>query len=408
MTKEIENNKRNTKLMDMIRHAYQTVPLYVNIAEEKGMDIEQIRYDDLMVVDKSYYIDCGMSVLSSEYIGKYLQKKLIWGRTSGSSGKYGEVYWDEIEMRKSLFSLWCYRKKYYHILPSDRLCYFFTADIDVEEVYRKDNIMAFSRKCLYDSTLKEVYRQILDFNPVWMILQPSIAVLLCHIIQNDSLEIPQALRYIEFTGEYLEETVRKKTREIFQCAIANQYGTKEVNSIAFECPEGNMHCLSDNVFLESLGEKYNDELCVTTLQNRAMPLVRFNIGDRGKILSGKGCPCGNCNDILELKAGRNNDWIKSEDGSKIHAYAVMQVMNAINYETDGGIIQYQIIQKEYRQFYVMMVIDEMDEEFFMIQMVQERMKQCLGEDIEIVIHVYSKLLPLETTGKLACFVSEVK
>lgn len=396
------------KIKRMAKYAYRTVPLYANIAEKNNIEVEQLEFEQLPIMDKSHYLDCGMSVLSSEYIGKYLQRKLIWGRTSGSTGKFGEVYWDEIEMRKSLFSLWCYRRRYYNILASDRLCYFMTADMGETDSCETDNSMAFSRKCLYDGTLKESYLKIVEFNPVWMILQPSIAVMLCNIIQEYNLEIPPALRYIEFTGEYLEDGVRQKAKDVFRCTVANQYGAKEVNSIAFECPEGNLHCLSDNVFTEIVKKEgeYGD-ICVTTMKNRAMPLVRFNIGDRGKIVSGRKCACGNCNNILVLEKGRNNDWIKLEDGSRIHAYAVMQVIHLINYETDGGILQYQIIQNHYKKFTVKLVLDEPDCATGIIGLIMERMSQRLGNDAEITVNIFSELLPAERTGKLASFISEV-
>lgn len=397
------------KLEEIIRHAYNTVPLYVDIAEREDIDIERVKFSDLPIVDKSFYITHGMSVLSSEYIGKYIQKKLIWGRTSGSTGKYGEVYWDEVELRKSLFSLWCYRRKYYNILATDKLCYFFSGDIGDMEQYEKDNIMAFSRKCLFDDTLEKVYQQIVEFNPVWMILQPSISILLCNLIEKFHLAVPSELRYIEFTGEYLEEKVRERTKHIFGCMVANQYGTKEVNSIAYECPEGNMHIMSDNVFVETIsdGNCDSNEICVTTLQNRAMPLIRFRVGDRGKLLSHRTCTCGNSNKILELRNGRQNDWIKRKDGTRVHAYAVMQIMNEVNYEMDGEILQYQIIQKAYDMFLFMITMEEMDYASNIEEVIRERMLQRLGAETEIVVQILEELLPDEKTGKLACFQCEI-
>lgn len=396
------------KLNEIIKHAYSTVQLYQRIAEEKHINIKDVDIRDLPIVDKNMYLDCGMSVISSEYIGKYFQNKLIWSRTSGSTGKYGEVYWDEIEMRKSLFSLWCYRKKYYNILPSDKLCYFFSADVGEGDIYEKGAIKAFSKKCLYDGTLSEVYKKILLFNPVWMLLQPSVAVLLCNLIEENSFSIPSSLRYIEFTGEYLENSVRERVYSIFKCIIANQYGTKEVNSIAFECPQGNLHCMSDNVYIEEL-DKGNGikSLCVTTLQNRAMPLIRFDLGDRGRLLTSQKCSCGNHNNILVLEAGRNNDWIKLEDGTKIHSYAMIQIINAINYEIAGGIIQYQIVQKNYNYFTVFLVLEESGDKDSIVVTMVERLQSRFGENIKFIIKILEEVLPDANTGKLACFICEV-
>lgn len=299
-------------------YAYKKVPVYARLAEKEQLNVEELDFDKLPIVDKSLFLSSGASGLSSEFIGKYMKNELIWTRTSGSTGKVSEVYWDKIDMRKSLFSLWCYRKKYYNILPSDNLCYFMMADAGDKKIYQTENIMAFSRQCLYDGSLLEVYMKILAFKPVWMILQPSIAIMLCNLIENKKMEIPSTLRYIEFTGEALEKRVREKVEIVFQCVTASQYGTKEVNSIAYECPEGNMHIMSDNVFVEVI---QNGELCITSLKNRAMPYIRFNVEDRGMIRAGEKCSCGNTNDILVLNGCRKNDWIKMRDGKNfIHMF----------------------------------------------------------------------------------------
>lgn len=56
----------------MAVHAYHSVPLYYRIAEERGIDITKISFEDLPIVDKSHYRGAGMSCLSSGYIGDYL------------------------------------------------------------------------------------------------------------------------------------------------------------------------------------------------------------------------------------------------------------------------------------------------------------------------------------------------
>ena len=292
---------------------------------------------------------------------------------------------------------------------------------------KKKNFLGISKKYIYNGGLKSVYKKILEYNPIWMILQPSIAELLCNIADEIG-KIPLKLEYIEFTGEYLAVGLRKRVEKIFNCKTANQYGTKEVNSIAYECPEGRLHCMTQNVYLEvysniqnreeknnymtlhhneNILESQKGELCVTSLQNRAMPLVRFRLGDQGKIYRNTKCPCGNKNEVLELIQGRSNDWIQMKDGRKIHSYAVIQIIHKLNYETDGGIMQYQIIQEDYKQFVVMLV---MEEEYVMQvrSVIKRKFRERLGEEIEVSVRLFNALLPEERTGKLACFISNVK
>ncbi len=399
------------KAEQMAAYAYQNVPIYVKLAQEKGIEAEGLSLEQYPVVGKAQFIDSGMSALSAPYIGKYMAGELHWKRTSGSTGKFMEVYWDREDIKKSLFSLWMYRRNYYHILPTHRMCYFFPVDTQAPEQIEEEYSLGLSKEFLFNRRLEEAYQAILNYDPVWMILQPSIAMLLCELIQERGLDTPPSLRYIEFTGEYLEPWVKKRVQKIFGCQTADQYGSQEVNSIAFECPEGHLHCMQDNVYveIEEETESKAGELCVTTLKNRAMPLVRFNLGDRGRLIREHQCPCGNSNPILELQAGRSNEWILREDGSRIHAYALMQIIHWINCETNGMILQYQICQEDYDRFLFKLVLEEDEDELIdeIMDILTERVQERLGEDTEIEAELYTRLLPEEKSGKLACFRSRL-
>lgn len=65
---------------DMAKHAYKTVPLYYRLAEKNKIDINNICFEQLPIVDKKTYIESGMVCLSSKYISDYLANKLIWTR----------------------------------------------------------------------------------------------------------------------------------------------------------------------------------------------------------------------------------------------------------------------------------------------------------------------------------------
>ena len=86
---------------------------------------------------------------------------------------------------------------------------------------------------------------------------------------------------------------------------------------------------------------------------------------------------------------------------------MIQIIHKLNYETDGGIMQYQIIQEDYKQFVVMLV---MEEEYVMQvrSVIKRKFRERLGEEIEVSVRLFNALLPEERTGKLACFISNVK
>lgn len=107
------------------------------------------------------------------------------------------------------------------------------------------------------------------------------------------------------TGEMLHKNLRNRIKECFEVPIANQYGMNEMNSIAYECPNGNLHAWN-KMYMWKYWIKWktttgwNDgEIYVTTKNNKVMPLIRYRTGDRGKLLPNT-CTCGMKGKILEL------------------------------------------------------------------------------------------------------------
>ncbi|MCI8337534.1 MAG: phenylacetate--CoA ligase family protein [Lachnospiraceae bacterium] len=393
------------KLKSMVEYAYQKVPLYFQLAEQAGLDINNLEYEKLPIVSKDFFIEKGSSVISSEYMGAYIQGKLLYGRTSGSTGKCSEVYWDRIQEQKSLFKLWYYRKKYYGITPRDKLCYFYPADEGSDQVFMDERKLAISKDLVVQEKISLILKYLSDFEPDWMILQPSFAAILCKYSSEIPKKVIEKIKYIEMTGEYLSNSLKEKVRGIFSCDIANQYGSKEVNSIAYECPQGNMHVMSDNVYIEILGGKEQGDICVTSLQNKVMPFIRYNMEDKGSLCVNHLCGCGNPCAILELIAGRSDDFIKGKDGTRIHAYAVLSIFHHVNAITDGGILQYQIIQKEQTLFQIYLVLDEIEMREEIEYLLKIRLKERFS-DMRFDFHIYSHLFPNKNTGKIACFICE--
>lgn len=351
-------------------------------------------------------IESGRSLLSSKYMGKYLSNQLKWTRTSGSSGLLYEIYWDKVDDKKSMLELWLLRWKYYKVSPKQKMCYFFPADIGNDDYVESDTKLAISRKCLYDGNLSEIYKKIKQYKPEWMILQPGISLVLCELAKKYG--IWKEIRYIEFTGEFLREEVRKCVEDTFCCITANQYGTKEVNSIAYECPEGNMHVMTRNVYLENKGQN----LYVTSLSNYAMPFIRYKLDDRGCIRRGVKCKCGRCGDVIDLYEGRENDVIKLPKGEKVHSYTLMQSIHRLNYKYEGCILQYRIVQEAYDKFTYYIVLNKEDcTEDLKREIVEEicyDLHNRIGNECICNIIYENNIYPESKTGKCKVFLSNVK
>lgn len=348
------------------------------------------------------------------YAWKLRQGQLLNINTSGSTGKYMEVYWDINDYRRSMFPLWFLRQKIYGVHTWDKRCRFYATPIlGQNDNYKRyvNNGLEFNKSNLNEEMLKKIYYDMLDYQPIWLLLQPCIAELLCNVKNKYNLPNIKSLKYIEMTGELLTVQLKNMIKGTFLCAVANQYGMNEVNSIAFECDKGNLHCMEDNVYVEILDDKgcilpdgVEGNIYVTTKHNRVMPFIRYGTGDCGKILTSK-CDCGCGGKILCLSVGRKNDWVITTEYNKISADVFIRAIEYINQGWDNCILQYQIVQEDYDLFIVKLVLSEKIEDIekvFINQIGDERIKQA-----NFKFEFFQALLP-EKTGKRKFFVSKVK
>ena len=385
----------------LVKKAYKNVPMYMRL----GIDVDEVTVEELPVIDKEYVIKNEAGAISAESLMAYYRNDLIKMRTSGSTGKYMEMYWQRSDYHKSMLPLWFLRKKYYGILPEDKMCYFYTLNEEGVGKYNKlvrGTKIGYSKANLDMESLCGIYQDMLKEQPVWMTIQPSMAVLLCKCVEKYNLKPIQSLKYIEFTGEMLSEQVRKDVQETFDCKVANQYGANEFNSIAYECPCGNMHLMTSNVIVEVykdgkvLPNGEEGELVITTKTNTAMPLVRYRLGDMGKIHE-KQCECGNMRPVLELTAGRTSDWIMTSEGGQKPVYAIIKAIDIVNYMSEGAIKQFQIVQKGIEEFIIKLVIDEDEIEEFQMNDMEEKLVEFIDdEDIrqcDFQFEYYEEMFP---------------
>lgn len=407
---------RHEKFAKMIDYAYSYVPFY--------MRLEEKMHTKDTIIDKKMIDDIGefMSV-------KYLHTKnkdIIKLETSGSTGKCMDIFWDKCDYNESLLSLWFYRYKYYNIKTDDRFCYFYsvgnTLDTIEDKVFYEETekSMGFSKSNLTDNRIYEISIMIKKYNPTWMTLQPSIAILLAECFRKHKLGKIVGLRYIELTGEMLLESVRKEIEDVFECKVANQYGCIEANSIAYECPYGNMHCMEDNIYVEIIDEKGENisdsnlegNIVITTLNSHVMPFIRYKTGDIGIIENDKKCKCGNCGPVLKLTSGRVSDFAIMKDGSKVSSYVFVRAVGLVNRQYENVIRQFRVIQKDFDYFVVLFALDEdvvgtvvgerEVEDSFLESINDERLY-----DTEFEFEYYEELTLEEGERKLRYFVREI-
>ncbi len=162
--------------------------------------------------------------------------------------------------------------------------------------------------------LREWADHIRAYRPVLLQGYASILAELARFVIDERIAMPTSLIGVYSTAEVLEDRQRELMERAFSCRAFNQYGSREVPNIACECRRGRMHVFTDMVFLESAAD---ERLLVTSLTNRLMPTIRYDIGDSGRLLDGD-CDCGWPFPLMEMGMCRQNDLIRTPGGKTVH------------------------------------------------------------------------------------------
>jgi phenylacetate-CoA ligase len=168
-----------------------------------------------------------------------------------------------------------------------------------------------------EAKLHEWARAIQTWRPVLLYGYASALSELARYILDTRMAMPRSLLGAYSTAEVLNGWQRELMQQAFSCHVFNQYGCREVPNIAWECRHGNMHVFADLVYLESVRMEDEDRLLVTSLSNRLMPFIRYDIGDSGRLLEGE-CACGSPFPLMEMGMCRHNDLIRTRAGRRFH------------------------------------------------------------------------------------------
>jgi phenylacetate-CoA ligase len=191
-----------------------------------------------------------------------------------------------------------------------------------------------------EAQLRDWANTIRSYRPVLLQGYASIlAELARHVIDN-KIGMPNTLLGVFSTAEVLYGWQRALMEQAFGCKVFNQYGSREIPNIACECRHGNQHIFTDMVYLESLKIDNEDRLVITSLTNRVMPFIRYEIGDSGRLKDGI-CACGSPFPMMEMGMCRSNDIIKTRSGKSIYPSYFIHLLDGL-----ADIKQYQFIQSE--------------------------------------------------------------
>jgi phenylacetate-CoA ligase len=165
----------------------------------------------------------------------------------------------------------------------------------------------------------------------------SLYLLACSLKKSGVMDIrPNG---IISTAMLLHDWQRTVIEQVFDCPVTNRYGCEEVSLIASECElHQGFHINADSIYAEVQHD--TGKLLVTDLTNRAMPLIRYQIGDV-VVGSDRMCRCGRGLPMIERVEGREADYVLTPSGTLISGISLTENFALLI----PGTAQVQIIQE---------------------------------------------------------------
>lgn len=135
------------------------------------------------------------------------------------------------------------------------------------------------------------------------------------------------------TGEYVSNNFKRYWKDKYNVDVIVSYGSSEC-FVGIECLYScGYHYDPERIFIEVVDSKNNlptnteGSILLTNLKSEAIPLIRYRIGDHGKI-NHKNCRCGSSWPRLEW-TGRDTDFYKISGGINFHTYQISEALSSL-------------------------------------------------------------------------------
>jgi phenylacetate-CoA ligase len=348
-------------LKRQITYCYRHVPWY-----RQTLDALKLRPEDftkltdiqhLPIISKSQVRQDKSLFISDQYDPKHCH-------TSFSSGSTGEPFASHFD------SLSWYRKRFLNKLLARAACGMKpgqrTAILDVDDratMIKKNRLARYARPLQQVRVLSifgdtaALVAELQHFRPANIYGYPSHLVQLASYLRQADVTVT-GIRQIFTSSEFLSASTRSYVEATLGAPIYDIYGSTEFKEVAWQCPErGGYHVNAKEVMCEIIEQgqpqtagKIGD-IVLTDLRNRALPLLRFHIGDRGQKIAGP-CPCGRSLPMIAPANGRNSDFLTLPGDRQLSGYLLT---TAVEKFTD--LVRYQFVQADARRLVVNSVWD---------------------------------------------------
>lgn len=409
---------QNQRLRQLVRHAYDNVPYYRRLFDERALKPKDIECSEDLVklpILNKRLIRSNFDNLMAQ---GFPAKELIPNATGGSTGEPLSFYSTRNDLHNWGFAAAqrAYRWAGNEIGEKCAWLRWMRPYRSKMEKLRETAARFFERILLLNpiemsvESLPLFIRKLEDFQPTILQGYPSAIYLLARFMEREGKPRLRPKAIIT-TSEQLYDYQRDLFSKVFQCETYSHYSSWEVHAIATECPEhSGYHIAAENVIVEIADDEGESvpvgeegRVLITNLHNYAMPFIRYDMGDVG-VGSDKTCPCGRGLPLLAALSGRTTDVIITRSGKSIPGTALPW-----RFLASLGVEQFQIVQETYERVVVKLVLGREYPQEHADRLTREiisRYRPIFGEDVDIAIEFVDQI-PSTGAGKRRVVVSNL-
>ena len=388
--------QQEKKLRNMISFAYNNVPYYHKLFNELKISPQDIctieDLEKLPILNKDI-IKANWEDFKPANLSSMNYNEQATGGSTGTPFKYRLLKSDRFMSAALLYRGWGYAG--YDL--GDKMAYLAGSSLGIgTKTALLKNIHEFTRNIrklssfdMGEEDMQHYTHIINSFHPKFIRgYASSIYFYAKWIHENDiTVQSPDA---VFTTAEKLLPHMRDMISNTFDCDVYDSYGLNDGSMSASECQEHTgLHIDTERGIMEVVDddncqiEEGTGNIIATSLNNFAMPFIRYQTGDMGHIIEDK-CECGRESKLLKEVVGRQQEMLQTPEGKYVHGTFFVYVFKKVH-----GVKEFQVIQKTLERIRILLVTDvNFDEkQFEFIRSVAKSKSTQWNIEFEIVNHI---------------------
>ena len=407
-SKEQLEEYQMTELEKLLKHAYENVPYYRRVFDERGLKPKDIQdFGDLKKLPYLTKDEFKKNFEKGEIIVKNINlSKLSMSHTSGTTGKPLQFYQNK-DMGAKEWAFICHQWSRVGYKPGDKRIELRGAVNKKKPIIldKLGNILRFSP--IIENKEKAILylKKMEEFGAIFLHGYPGAIASFAFLIKQYKLKVHFKLKAILFASENIYEWEREIVEEIFNCRTFSFYGSSERIVLAAECKNSKIyHCVPQYGVTEF--DPQTKEVIATGFLNIVNPFIRYKMTDVALNPQFKSCQkCGrNYYPIFDGIEGRLEDFIVSPEGSLIAPAIITHPFKDLK-----TIKNTQIYQKSNEKIILRIVSledinkDLLNEEILFLS---QELQKIIGEKIKIIPEVVNEI-ELSPSGKFKWIISDI-